>query len=123
MKRIVSVILVLGLSFSAQIVQAQWNPSKRLTWNAGNSMNPAMAIDSANTIHVVWDDHTPGTSEIYCQRSTDGGATWGGTKRLTWNAGTSTSSAIAIDSVNTIHVVWQDDTLGKYEIYYRNGKY
>ena len=65
MKRIVSVILVLGLSFSAQIAQAQWNPSKRLTTNAGYSMSPAMAIDSANTIHVVWEDSTPGNYEIY----------------------------------------------------------
>jgi hypothetical protein len=64
-KRIVSAILVLGLSFSAQIAQAQWNPIQRLTWNAGDSYSPAIAIDSANTIHIVWNDYTPVDSEIY----------------------------------------------------------
>jgi hypothetical protein len=28
-------------------------------------MNPAMAIDSSDTIHVVWNDDTPGNTEIY----------------------------------------------------------
>ena len=119
MKRIVLVMLVLELSFSAQIAQAQWDPTKRLTTNAGHSRYPAIAIDSANTIHVVWSDTTPGNYEIYYKRSTDGGATWGGNNRLTWNLGYSYVPAIAIDSADTIHVVWYDDTPGNYEIYYK----
>ncbi len=54
--------------------------------------------------------------------STDEGATWSAAQRLTWTSGWSYFPAIAIDSSNTIHVVWYDDSLGNYEIYYKNGQ-
>jgi len=96
-----------------------WNAIKRLTWNSGTSYLPAIAIDSSNAIHVVWYDSTPGQNEIYYKRSTDEGTTWNTMNRLTWNSGFSTNPGIAIDSSGAIHVVWQDNTPGNYEIYYR----
>jgi hypothetical protein len=95
--------------------------TKRLTWTAGDSFKPAIALDSSNTIHVVWSDNTAGNEEIYHQRSTNGGVTWGSAKRLTWTAGDSFRPEIALDSYDTVHVVWTDDTLGwpNHEIYYR----
>jgi len=89
---------------------------KRLTWTSGESWAPAIAADSNNHIHVVWHDNTPGNIEIYYQRSTNGGVTWTGAKRLSWNTGNSTYASIAADSNNQIHVAWQDDTSGNYEI-------
>jgi hypothetical protein len=96
-----------------------WESSKRLTWNLGESAAPAIAADLSNNIHVVWADDTPGNPEIYYRRSTDGGVTWGSSKRLTWNSGFSYQQAILVDSSNHIHVVWADDTPGNFEIYYR----
>jgi hypothetical protein len=96
-----------------------WSPAKRLTWTSGDSRVPAIAIDSGNSIHVAWQDYTPGNYEIYYKRSSDGGATWSVVKRLTWTSGNSYSPAIAIDSSNTIHVAWDDDTPGNFEIYYK----
>jgi hypothetical protein len=92
--------------------------TKRLTWSPESSASPTIAVDSSNRIHVVWHDDTPGKSEIYYKRSTDGGATWA-TKRLTWSAGHSYIPTIAIDSSNNIHVVFYDFTPGNYEIFYR----
>ena len=91
--------------------------TKRLTWNSGYSWRPVIAADTNNHIHVVWDDTTPGNLEEYYKKSTDGGTTWT-TKRLTWNSGTSRNSAIAADSSNHLHVVWEDCTIG-YDIYYK----
>ncbi len=91
--------------------------TKRLTWNSGWSFYPAIAVDSNNHLHVVWQDSTPGNLEIYYKKSTDGGSSWT-TKRLTWNSGGSWGPAIAVDSNNHLHVVWEDDTPGNYEIYY-----
>ena len=68
MKRPAIFFLVLGLFSSAQLAQADWNPTKRLTWTSGASMNPAMAIDSSDTSHIVWDDNTPGNNEIYYKK-------------------------------------------------------
>ena len=98
-----------------------WSVSQRLTWNSGYSSTPVISPDSNNTIHVVWDDNTPGNREIYCKRSADGGKTWSASQRLTWNSGNSRAPAMAIDSGKTIHVVWYDDTPGNYEIYYKKG--
>ena len=79
-----------------------------------------IAIDLSNNIHVVWLDSTPGNYEIYCRKSTNGGVTWGGVKRLTWNSGSSYNPAIAMDSSNNIHVAWNDETPGNWR--YITGK-
>lgn len=96
-----------------------WGAINRLTWNSGDSNSPVIAVDSNNHIHVVWSDLTPGNYEIFYRKSTNAGVTWGGTKRLSWNSGLSTSQVIAVDSNNTIHLVWGDNTPGNYEIFYK----
>jgi hypothetical protein len=98
---------------------ATWSGANRLTWTSGSSFTPAVAVDSSDNLHVVWYDNTPGNLEVFYKRSTDGGATWGGTKRLTWNSLTSSLVEITVDSNDYLHVVWQDESPGNYEIYYK----
>ena len=108
MKRTRPMIAVFGLFLFALAAQADWTTAKRLTWTAGASSVPALAIDSTNALHVVWYDETPGNHEIYYMRSTGGGMNWSPTKRLTWTDSDSFSPDIAVDSTDTIHVVWYD---------------
>jgi len=98
---------------------ASWSPRTRLTWNAGWSSIPCIATDSGNGVYVVWKDNMPGTYEIYYKSSTDSGVSWSTTKRLTWNAGLSSSPTIAVDSSNKIHVMWEDYSPGNFEIFYK----
>ena len=94
-----------------------WSPNKRLTTNAG-ARYPSIAVNGPN-IYVVWTAYaTPGSFEIYFKKSDDGGVTWSPNKRFTNNAGISWLPAIAADGPN-IYVVWQDDTPGNYEIYFK----
>jgi hypothetical protein len=95
-----------------------WSGARRITWNLGDSRNPAIALDSSNNIHVTWHDGTPSNYEIYYRKSTNGGVSWGSAKRLTWNSGASYDPAIAMDSDNHIHVIWYDNTSGNEEIFY-----
>jgi hypothetical protein len=88
----------------------------RLTWNSGNSTSPAITSDSQDNIHIVWMDNTPGNYEIYYKKSTDGGSTWS-TNRLTWNSGHSEDPDIYTDSNDNIYVVWDDESVGNYQIY------
>jgi BNR repeat-like domain len=97
----------------------KWSTSRRLTWTLGDSWTPAIALDDAGNPYVVWYDYTAGNSEIYFKKSSDGGATWTTSKRLTYNAGWSFCPGIAVDSSGRLHVVWYDNTTGNYEIYYR----
>lgn len=100
---------------------ATWT-TKRITANCELSVGPAdIAVDSNNHILVVWGDKTPGNREIYYKKSTDAGVNWSETKRLTWDSGASDLPSIAVDSSDRIHLVWHDNTLGNYEIYYKKG--
>jgi BNR repeat-like domain len=101
---------------------ATWGTSRRLTWTSGSSWSPAIAMDSSGTVHIAWGDATPGNFEMYYKKSADGGATWGLSTRLTWTSGQSYDAAVATDSGNTVHIVWEDDTPGTSQIYYKKGK-
>jgi len=103
-------------------------------WNDGSSLEPAIAVDSGNNVHVVWCDFTDGVwgtdAEImYAYFTSDLG--WllpriisDGYNGSYWNDGGSYKPTIAIDSSNSVHVVWCDFTDGvwgtDYEIMYAN---
>lgn len=110
------IVGIIGVLLLIQPISAQiWRATTRLTFNPAHSENSAIAADSNNHLHVVWSDITPGNREIYYKRSTDGGVTWGSTKRLTWNKANSSYPAFAPTSSDHIHMVWHSNT----EIYYR----
>lgn len=98
-----------------------WTPAQRLTWTAGDSSCPDVTIDSSDTILMVFQDDSWNypTIDIFFKKSTDGGATWMALKRLTWSSGDSVFPQIATNSSNHILVVWQDNTSGNFEIYFR----
>ncbi len=117
-ERFLIVLLAAGLFYLTPDALADWSATQRLTSNPGYSIYPDIAVDSANGIHVVWADNTRGNYEIYYRGNTDGGTTWNPIRRLTWNSGYSGDPAIAIDTKDTIHVVWHDDATGDLEVYY-----
>ncbi|MBD3227465.1 MAG: hypothetical protein GF329_04680 [Candidatus Lokiarchaeota archaeon] len=107
-------------------------------WNTGDSNDPKIAIDKSSRIHVVWWDRTGSPSEwgndweIFYANYTPG-VGWknataiSGTGFNLWNSGTSTYPDIAIDSLDNLHIIWSDLTLGKWrfdsgdsEIFYIN---
>ena len=96
-----------------------WPEAERLTWSSGNSFFSKIVVDSSDRIHVVWNDNSPGNSEIYYKRSTNGGDTWVASSRLTWNSGDSWDPSLALDSSNRIHLAWLDKTPGNNEIYHK----
>ena len=98
---------------------ATWIKSKRITWSVGPSQFPAIVVDPFGDLNMVLQNYNAGNHEICFKKSTDGGVTWTASKRLTWNGGVSQSPAIAVDSSGNIHVVWDDDTPGNAEIYYK----
>ena len=99
-----------------------WGPEVQLTETDGNSSctsgyNKAIAV-SGEKVRVVWMDQRDGNWEIYYKESTDGGATWSDDVRLTDDPAISYCPDIAA-TTDEIHVVWQDERDGNYEIYYK----
>jgi len=104
------VLILVGLVFISGFLYSQtWDYLTRITYTPGGSWNPKIAADSANTIHIVWVEYTPGKPEIYYKNCTYGGTgTWSAPQRLTWSGRDSKDPAIAVDSEDTIHVIWTE---------------
>lgn len=115
---------ILGILFLWLVSQAafSWTEPRRLTWTAGDSLHPDAAIEAginSHNIHLDYFEDCSGNEEIFYRKSTDTGATWSVPKRLTWATRNSDHPSIAVDWQNNIHVAWQDNTSGQYQIYYR----
>jgi hypothetical protein len=100
-----------------------WSPDKLISWDslfANDCQYPSLSVSGKN-VHVVWMEYWGGRSgnqEIEYDHSTDGGVTWGWDTRLTNDTMLSENPFISVvDSV--VHVVWQDNRDGNYEIYYK----
>jgi hypothetical protein len=98
---------------------ATWTPAKRITWGSSLLIGPDITADPSGNPHVVWMDDTSGNDEIYYTKSTNGGDNWSLSQRLTWNPGRSGWPDIATDPSGNVHVVWQDETPGTTQIYYK----
>jgi len=94
------------------------------TVTKGKLRDPHICVDSQNNLHVVWYRITgtyPALSyDIYYDRSTNGGMNWGTDFQLSDGDGVSAYPIICTDSSDVLHVVWQDDRTGKYEVWYKN---
>jgi hypothetical protein len=112
-------MIILPFVFLCLALGSQAWAAKRLTWNSSMSCLPVIALDTSDNIYVVWCDYAAGDSEIYYKKCTEGGTKWS-TKRLTWTTDHSYKPAIAIDSDDTVHIVFYDTSTGKNEIYYKN---
>jgi hypothetical protein len=73
---------------------------------------------SGSVVHIAWRDERDGNGEIYYKRSTDAGLTWGTDTRLTNSSGYSEAPNITLSGSN-VHVTWQDDRDGNFEVYYK----
>ncbi len=102
---------------------AQWQSDVRLTndpSDSNTSLNNAWCVaSSGDTVHVVWDDQRDGNYEIYYKYSTDAGLSWGSDTRLTNNTSYSYDPCVAVAGQD-VHVVWQNEQGGFYEIFYKH---
>jgi len=101
---------------------AQWEPDVRLTNEPAGSYtsttNAWCIASSGDALHVVWYDDRDLNWEIYYKRSTDRGLSWEADTRLTTNVANSRLPSVAV-SGSTLHVVWYDERVGNWEIYYK----
>jgi hypothetical protein len=117
MKNFIYTFVILAFAVS---LNAQWQPDVRLSYGPGDSKtswnNAWCVAANGNVVHVVYYDYLYTTAEIFYKRSTDGGVTWGGDKRLTNNSADSKNPSIAVAG-SVVHVVWREES-GEVGIYY-----
>lgn len=96
----------------------------RITNEAALSVNPSVAVDSSDNLHVIWTDSRDGNPEVYYLKLNNNGHAAGNSERITPADGNSSSVGgslppLLVDSDDRIHVVWQDTRDGNVEIYYK----
>ncbi|GAH00960.1 unnamed protein product, partial [marine sediment metagenome] len=72
-----------------------------------NQINPAIAVDSTDKVYVVWEDDQNSDKDIYIASSTNSFSTQV-TTRITSAIYDQTTPDIAVDSYDTVYVVWAD---------------
>lgn len=92
---------------------ANWGNLQRFTWNS-LARNSTIGIDSNNTAHIIWNNVTA----FFHKWSTDGGSTWSQREEVPGVSSDVMTANMFIDSSDTIHFVWQNDSIGNFEIYY-----
>ena len=124
-----------GSPDAEEIYMASWNGSAwaalagsdgggGISNNAGASHHPTLALDSANTPWVAWDDDTSGTWQVYLRTyragswaETNGSATDGGISGSANGAG---SPALAMSQSDVPNMVYQDWGIGKWAVYHKS---
>ena len=94
-----------------------WTADIPLTLDSGDSYHPSLSVNGS-VLHAVWSDNRDGNSNIYYKRSTDAGISWQADTPLTSNSATAVSVSVSV-SGQVVHVVWQDNREGNYEIFYK----
>jgi len=94
-----------------------WGQDTRLTDDTGESHSPSIAVSGSN-VHIVWMENRDGNEEIYYKNSVDNGTAWSVDTRLTDDLNASQNASLAVCG-EKVHVVWQDDRDGNWEIYFK----
>ena len=89
-----------------------WSQVVIISNNSGNFDYPAIGVDSAGNIDVVWTDSDNDIvkRDIYFSRSTDGGVSWSQDVLIYTYSGDYNSPGIAVDSAGNINIVWWGGT-------------
>jgi hypothetical protein len=83
-----------------------------LTPHNGGAFAPRVALDSTETVNVVWGDTKDGPAKVLFARSTDLGLSFNESIDVSRSAGSGFDPEIAIDSADAINVAWQDTAPG-----------
>jgi hypothetical protein len=84
-----------------------------ITPHKGGAFSPRVALDSSETVNIVWGDTKDGQAKTLFIRSTDLGLTFNEPVDVSRSSGAAFDPEIAIDSADAINVAWQDSAPGR----------
>ncbi len=104
----------------------RWALGRRLTSTRLESAHPKVSVDASDTVHVVWFENYGrrnyfGTRSDIFHLEKPAAGRWSARSNLSFNAPSSMYPDVAADAMGGVHVVWMDDSPGKFDIYYSRG--
>ncbi|MFH1657524.1 MAG: DUF2341 domain-containing protein [bacterium] len=100
--------------FSSVNKGRDWESEKVSEGSSSPQDFPALAIDSTNNIHIVWQEAGESAGLYYRQKNGNG---WGETKKI---ASSGKNPSLTIDMYNNVHIVYTDE---KGDIYYHKNPF
>jgi len=102
---------------------AGWGTPEQLTTEASQKKTPLIAVDAADNLQVVFTDSRDSGvgihDEIYYKKKPAGGR-WSGDTRLSVAVDSDSQAPhLACAPDGNLHLAWEDDRDGNFEIYYR----
>jgi ribosomal protein L31/acyl carrier protein len=91
-----------------EVSSSSWTTTEVISEGDFQSMFPDIAVDSANNVHVVWEENS---QVILYKKWTASTQSWSIISTIsTESLAVTTNPAIEIDSSSNIHVVWHDES-------------
>ncbi len=95
----------------------------KITENEGHwSVEPSIALDSHDNIHIIWVDNRNGLAgggwDIFYKKLDNQGKTIVDDLQLTYNTFWDLSPSIALDPMDNIHLAWAQNREDSWEIFY-----
>lgn len=97
---------------------AAWAPPVNIANSPGTSRYVALTADSEGNVHAVWQDDTPGNTDIYYATRAASSGAWSPPAVVAATPMNSWGPTVAVDPDRGVHVAWHDFTPGVTEIYY-----
>jgi hypothetical protein len=94
-----------------------WTSPVNVSSTSGASDRPSIAVGEDGTLHVVWHDEASGAWDILYSSRAPGGS-WSAATNISNNEEWSFHPEIVVGEGGTLHVVWRDNTSGKWQILY-----
>ncbi len=99
----------------------QWRPNSRVAGPGGADarLDPAVTVDAAGRVHVVWTEFHGGDPDIYHSLLPAGGQVWTAPRRINDDVGPAIQwhPSAAADLWGTAHFAWTDERAGSADIY------
>jgi hypothetical protein len=97
--------------------KAKFKKPKNITPHNGGAFSPRVAVDSNESVFIVWGDTSEGGRKVVFVRSTDLGESFNDPLDIAKSPGEAFEPEIAVAPNDSIHVVWEDTKSGVSAIY------
>lgn len=112
------ILFILLFPLSNRIASGQtWLSPLNISNNPSDSRSPQIIQDKSGTLHTIWCDDAPGHLQILYSNKTPEG-NWSSPINISQTSGKCSTSTLAISTDNTLHVAWEDQSLGPFRIFY-----
>jgi len=116
------IILAIALSGVSSLVlhYPDFDDDLQLSKGIGDAQHGDILTDVEGNKHIVWQDNRTGNFQLYYNRiDQERFVLYPDDLQLTFSPSTSQNPALALDDYGYLHLCWQDDRDGNWEIYYK----